>query len=149
MYIDNIDICACIKQIILLLLYLIGKFMHAVFVLLFNHLLTLSPCLLKTCPMCFLIALTYMYPGTYFLRYYFVELLGLFFLSMVYFLYLQDVVQSLKEKLNIKRVQHFNLVLQNMKSHGPCQMTLLQEHETLAEVGGQTPLMLSLLLMSI
>lgn len=53
--------------------------MHAVFVLLFNHLLTLSPCLLKTCPMCFLIALTYMYPGTDFLRYYFVELLGLFF----------------------------------------------------------------------
>lgn len=53
--------------------------MHTVFVLLFNHLLTLSPCLLKTCPMCFLIALTYMYPGTYFLRYYFVELLGLFF----------------------------------------------------------------------
>lgn len=149
MYIDNIDICACIKQIILLLLYLIGKFMHAVFVLLFNHLLTLSPCLLKTCPMCFLIALTYMYPGTYFLRYYFVALLGLFFLSMVYFLYLQDVVQSLKEKLNIKRVQHFNLVLQNMKSHGPSQMTLLQEHETLAEVGCQTPLMLSLLLMSI
>lgn len=29
--------------------------------------------------MCFLIALTYMYPGTDFLRYYFVELLGLFF----------------------------------------------------------------------
>ena len=43
-------------------------------------------------------------------------------------------MQSLKEKLNIKCVQHFNLVLQNMKSHIPGHMTLLQEHETLAEV---------------
>ncbi|XP_022327026.2 uncharacterized protein LOC111126576 isoform X7 [Crassostrea virginica] len=49
----------------------------------------------------------------------------------------KDVVQSLKEKLNIKCVQHFNLVLQNMKSHIPGHMTLLQEHETLAEIAAR------------
>lgn len=46
----------------------------------------------------------------------------------------QDVVNSLQEKLNLKCVQHFNLVLHNMKSHMPGRMTLLQEHETVAEV---------------
>ena len=46
----------------------------------------------------------------------------------------QDVVYSLQEKLNLKCVQHFNLVLHNMKSHMPGRMTLLQEHETVAEV---------------
>ncbi|XP_048772216.2 uncharacterized protein LOC125678112 isoform X7 [Ostrea edulis] len=49
----------------------------------------------------------------------------------------KDVVQSLKEKLNIKCVPHFNLVLQNMKFHIPGHMTLLQEHETLAEIAAR------------
>ncbi|XP_061164682.1 uncharacterized protein LOC133173697 isoform X4 [Saccostrea echinata] len=49
----------------------------------------------------------------------------------------KDVVQSLKEKLNIKCVQHFNLVLQNMKSHSPSHMTLLQEQDTLAEIAAK------------
>ncbi|XP_062569111.1 uncharacterized protein LOC134231205 isoform X2 [Saccostrea cucullata] len=49
----------------------------------------------------------------------------------------KDVVQSLKEKLNIKCVQHFNLVLQNMKSHSPGHMTLLQEQDTLAEIAAK------------
>ena len=50
------------------------------------------------------------------------------------FILLQDVVNSLQEKLNLKCVQHFNLVLHNVKSHMPGRMTLLQEHETVAEV---------------
>jgi hypothetical protein len=48
--------------------------------------------------------------------------------------YLQDVVHSLQEKLSIKKIQHFNLVLLNVKSHMPNRVILLQEHETLAEV---------------
>jgi len=43
-------------------------------------------------------------------------------------------VNSLQEKLNIKDIHHFNLVLHNMKSHMPGRMMLLQEHETVAEV---------------
>ena len=52
---------------------------------------------------------------------------------------LQDVVNSLQEKLNLKCVQHFNLVLHNVKSHMPGRMTLLQEHETVAEVRNCLP----------
>ena len=46
------------------------------------------------------------------------------------------MVVSLQEKLNIRCVHHFNLVLQNMKNNTgtAAKMTLLQEHETLAEV---------------
>ena len=53
---------------------------------------------------------------------------------LFYFYFFQDVVNSLQEKLNLKCVQHFNLVLHNMKSHMPGRMTLLQEHETVSEV---------------
>lgn len=47
----------------------------------------------------------------------------------------QDVMNALQEKLNITCVEHFALVLLNMKS--PCQKTysLLQETDSLAEVG--------------
>ena len=50
------------------------------------------------------------------------------------------MVVSLQEKLNIRCVHHFNLVLQNMKNNTgtAAKMTLLQEHETLAEVS-RTP----------
>ncbi|VDI06350.1 Hypothetical predicted protein, partial [Mytilus galloprovincialis] len=49
----------------------------------------------------------------------------------------KDVVYSLQEKLSIKKVQHFNLVLLNIKSHMPNRVTLLQEHETLAEIASK------------
>lgn len=48
------------------------------------------------------------------------------------------MVHSLQEKLSIKKIQHFNLVLLNTKSHMPNRVTLLQEHETLAEVSHNT-----------
>ena len=46
----------------------------------------------------------------------------------------QDVLNSLQEKLNIGCVENFSLVLQNMKSSSHGKMSLLQEHESLAEV---------------
>ncbi|XP_060597612.1 serine-rich adhesin for platelets-like isoform X4 [Ruditapes philippinarum] len=49
----------------------------------------------------------------------------------------KDVVNSLQEKLNIKCIQHFNLVLHNMKSHMPGRMTLLQDHETVSEIASR------------
>ncbi|XP_052796628.1 uncharacterized protein LOC128229029 isoform X3 [Mya arenaria] len=49
----------------------------------------------------------------------------------------KDVVNSLQEKLNIKDIHHFSLVLHNMKSHMPARMTLLQEHETVAEIASR------------
>ncbi|CAC5423068.1 FERM and PDZ domain-containing protein 4,FERM and PDZ domain-containing protein 3,FERM and PDZ domain-containing protein 1 [Mytilus coruscus] len=49
----------------------------------------------------------------------------------------KDVVYSLQEKLSIKKIQHFNLVLLNIKSHMPNRVTLLQEHETLAEIASK------------
>lgn len=49
----------------------------------------------------------------------------------------KDVINSLQEKLNLKCVQHFSLVLHNMKSHVTGRMTLLQEHETIAEIAGR------------
>nr|KAG5701798.1 hypothetical protein BaRGS_000788 [Batillaria attramentaria] len=46
-----------------------------------------------------------------------------------------DVVVSLQEKLNIRCVHHFSLVLQNMKNNTgtAAKMTLLQDQETLAD----------------
>ncbi|XP_053399277.1 uncharacterized protein LOC123557003 isoform X4 [Mercenaria mercenaria] len=49
----------------------------------------------------------------------------------------KDVVNSLQEKLNIKCIHHFNLVLHNMKSHMPGHMTLLQDHETVSEIASR------------
>ncbi|KAL4230083.1 Frmpd3p [Mactra antiquata] len=49
----------------------------------------------------------------------------------------KDVVNSLQEKLNIKCIHHFNLVLHNMKSHMPGRMTLLQDHETVSEIASR------------
>ncbi|XP_021346242.1 uncharacterized protein LOC110445782 isoform X4 [Mizuhopecten yessoensis] len=49
----------------------------------------------------------------------------------------KDVANSLQEKLGIKSVKYFNLVLQNMKSHIPGRLTLLQDHETLAEIAAR------------
>ena len=43
-------------------------------------------------------------------------------------------MNSLQEKLNIKDVHHFSLVLHNLKSHMPARMMLLQEQESIAEV---------------
>ncbi|CAG5136864.1 unnamed protein product, partial [Candidula unifasciata] len=48
-----------------------------------------------------------------------------------------DVVHSLQEKLNITCTHHFSLVLQNMKSNVPGKMTLLQDHENLAELAAR------------
>ncbi|XP_071086775.1 uncharacterized protein [Haliotis cracherodii] len=49
----------------------------------------------------------------------------------------KDVMQSLQEKLNIQCIHHFNVVLQNMKNNTAGKMTLLQEHETLAEIAAR------------
>ncbi|KAK7097654.1 hypothetical protein V1264_004600 [Littorina saxatilis] len=51
----------------------------------------------------------------------------------------KDVVASLQEKLNIRCANHFNLVLQNMKNNTgtAAKMTLLQDHETLAEIAAR------------
>ncbi|XP_041357056.1 uncharacterized protein LOC121374154 isoform X2 [Gigantopelta aegis] len=49
----------------------------------------------------------------------------------------KDVMDSLKEKLNLKCIQHFNVVLQNMKNNTAGKMTLLEEHETLAEIAAR------------
>ncbi|XP_033743319.1 LOW QUALITY PROTEIN: uncharacterized protein LOC117329473 [Pecten maximus] len=49
----------------------------------------------------------------------------------------KDVANSLQEKLGIKSVKYFNLVLQNMKSHIPGRLTILQDHETLAEIAAR------------
>ena len=43
-------------------------------------------------------------------------------------------MDSLKEKLNLRCIQHFNVVLQNMKNNTAGKMTLLEAHETLADV---------------
>ncbi|KAL8614814.1 hypothetical protein ACOMHN_055840 [Nucella lapillus] len=50
-----------------------------------------------------------------------------------------DVVMSLQEKLNLSCVHHFSLVLQNMKNNSgtAAKMTLLQHHETLAEIAAR------------
>ncbi|XP_052276810.1 uncharacterized protein LOC127876023 isoform X3 [Dreissena polymorpha] len=49
----------------------------------------------------------------------------------------KDVVNSIQEKLSIKDVVHFNLVLHNMKSLMPGRMTLLQDHETVSEIASR------------
>ncbi|XP_069130400.1 uncharacterized protein [Argopecten irradians] len=49
----------------------------------------------------------------------------------------KDVANSLQEKLGIKSVKYFNLVLQNMKSHIPGRLTILQDHETLADIAAR------------
>ncbi|KAK7489874.1 hypothetical protein BaRGS_00018896, partial [Batillaria attramentaria] len=50
-----------------------------------------------------------------------------------------DVVVSLQEKLNIRCVHHFSLVLQNMKNNTgtAAKMTLLQDQETLADIAAR------------
>ena len=55
---------------------------------------------------------------------------------LIWMFVFQDVLNSLQEKLSIMAIDHFALVLQNMKSPSHGKMTLLQEHESLAEVGG-------------
>ena len=52
----------------------------------------------------------------------------------------QDVLDSLQEKLNITCIEHFTLVLQNMKSPTQYKMNLLHEHESLAEVRNNSSL---------
>ncbi|XP_076446709.1 uncharacterized protein LOC143284028 isoform X2 [Babylonia areolata] len=51
----------------------------------------------------------------------------------------RDVMVSLQEKLNLTCVHHFSLVLQNMKNNSgtAAKMTLLQHHETLAEIAAR------------
>ncbi|KAH9519888.1 FERM and PDZ domain-containing protein 4 [Bulinus truncatus] len=49
----------------------------------------------------------------------------------------KDVVCSLQEKLNISSTHHFCLMLQNMKNNVPGHMTLLDEHETLADIASR------------
>ena len=59
---------------------------------------------------------------------------------------MQDVLNSLQEKLNISCVENFSLVLQNMKSSSHGKMSLLQEHESLAEVIFRTLIKIALFL---
>ncbi|XP_064608922.1 uncharacterized protein LOC135473057 isoform X2 [Liolophura sinensis] len=49
----------------------------------------------------------------------------------------KDVLDSMQEKLNIKRIEHFALVLQNTKSSSHGKLSILQEQETLAEIAAR------------
>ena len=53
-------------------------------------------------------------------------------------LILQDVLNALQEKLGIRMMEHFALVLQNMKGVSQGKMSLIHEHESLAEVSSNT-----------
>ncbi|GAB1600222.1 uncharacterized protein LOC106876727 isoform X2 [Argonauta hians] len=49
----------------------------------------------------------------------------------------KDVINSLHEKLNIKSIHHFALVLFNMRSPIPGKLSILRENETMAEVAAR------------
>lgn len=51
-----------------------------------------------------------------------------------YIYVIQEVVESLQEKLGFCGLDHFSLVLQNMKGASPHRFQFLLDHDRLAEV---------------
>ena len=51
-----------------------------------------------------------------------------------FYVYFQDVLYSLQEKLAISCMEHFALVLQDMKNPAPGNILLLHQDDSLAEV---------------
>ncbi|CAE1296643.1 FERM and PDZ domain-containing protein 4,FERM and PDZ domain-containing protein 1 [Acanthosepion pharaonis] len=49
----------------------------------------------------------------------------------------KDVLNSLQEKLSIRSIQHFALVLYNMRSPIPGKLAILREDETIAEIAAK------------
>lgn len=52
----------------------------------------------------------------------------------MYFLYWQDVLLALQEKLDIRCIEHFGLVIHNVKTPLSAKMTVLSPNELIRNV---------------